>query len=378
MKNAVALICLFLITSFSNQLSGQQTKVDVTIHSRVDTTNKEVKEVAALWIHYLNSRPDSIYDNPYWNNAEKSKFKDFDLSRAYLYQFPSSQLLESFKPTILSIEKEGENYCIRTIFSADGLQGASRTSNPWCITRLYAVKENNGWKLKNALPVITEKWNKKTVGKITFIYPPQHVFNEELAKKANLFCDQITKEFQFPDWKPFDFYITDSGDELGRLLNFDFYAAGYTTGTGMRDNRILLSGMGSEFYPHEFIHMIVPEFDRHGLIEEGFATWKGGAMGKTFDERASILAKEVDANDSVTFTDVLNQQWGWQYAAYYTTGAIFCKAAYDKGGITLVKKLLEIPNDNDKLVETMCSLFGIKKEDMNAFWRREVVAFKGK
>ena len=378
MKNTVAFICLLLFNLFSNQLFGQQTKFDITIHSRVDTTQKEVKEIAALWINYLNSQPDSIYDNPYWNNAEKSRFKNFDLSRAYLYQFPSYQLLGYFKPTILSIEKEGENYCIRTIFSADGLQSEYRKSNPWCITKLYAVKENNEWKLKNALPIITEKWNKKTVGKITFIYPPQHEFNEDLAKKANLFCDQITKEFQFPEWKPFDFYITDSGDELGELLNFDFFAAGYTTGIGMKDNRMLFSGLGSEFYPHEFIHLIVPEFDRHWIIEEGFATWKGGAMGETFDERASILAKEVDLNDSITFTDVLNKKWGWQYAAFYTTGAIFCKAAYDKGGITLVKKLLEIPNDNEKLVETICSLFEIEKEDINAFWRREVLKFKGK
>jgi hypothetical protein len=378
MKKKIISICLFLFLLSTNQTFGQHTKVDVTIHSRVDTTHSEIKEVAALWTNYLNAKPDSIYDNPYWNNAEKLKFRDFDFSQAYLYQFPSNQLSEYYKPTILSIEKEGENYGIRTIFSADGLQGAYRRSNPWCITKLYAVKENGEWRLKNALPIITENWNKKALGKITFIYPPHHKFNEELATKAILFCNEISAEFQFPEWKPFCFYITDSGDELGKLLNFDFFFAGYTTGIGMNDNRMLLSGLGSAYYPHEFIHLIIPKQERHWIIEEGFATWKGGTMGKTFNEVAVTLANQIDVNDSITFTDVLNKKWGWQYAAFYTTGAIFCKAAYDKGGVTLVKKLLETPNDNEKLIETICKLFEIEKEAVGTFWRREVLKFKTK
>lgn len=376
MKETAISIWLLLFLFFANSTIGQQ--IEVTIHSRVDTSKKEIREVAGLWINYLNSRPDSLYDNPYWNNIEKVKYKSFDFSTPYLYQLPSKQLLNYYKPTILSIEKEGEYYGIRTLFSADGLEGAYRASNPWCITKLYAVKENGEWRLKNALPVITEKWDQKTIGKITFIYPQHHKFNTSLATKANQFCNELAKEFNFPEWKPFDFYITESGDEMGKLLNFDLYAAGYTTGIGMNDKRILLSGMGSEYYPHEFVHLILPEFDRHGLIEEGFATWKGGQRGKTFEESAELLANELAKNDTVTFADILNKNWGWQYTAFYTTGAVFCKAAYDKGGINLVKKLLETPNDDEKLVETICSLFEIKGNDINAFWRSEVLKFKRK
>lgn len=367
-------LLLFLLAA--NPSFGQQTKIDVANHWRVDTSNKEIKEIAGLWANYLNSIPDSLYNNPYWNNAEKAKYTGFDFSTPYLYQLPSKQLLSDYKPTILSIGKEGEYYGIRTIFSAEGLEEAYRKSNPWCITKLYAVKENGEWRLKNALPVITEKWTRKTIGKITFIYPQQHPFNNDLAIKANQFCNELSQAFKFPDWKPFEFYITESADEMGRLLNFDFYAAGYTTGIGMNDKRILLSGMGSEYYPHEFVHLILPEFKRHGLIEEGFATWKGGQNGKTFEESAELLANELAKNDTVTFADILDRKWGWQYAAFYTTGAIFCKAAYDKGGISLVKKLLATPRNDEHLVETICSVFEIKRQDINAFWRSEVLKFK--
>ena len=354
---------------------GQHTNIEITIHSRVDTTKKEIKEIATLWSNYLASQPDSIYDNPYWNDKEKKIYNDFDLSRKFLYQFPSKQLLNYYKPTIISIEKEGDNYAIRTLFIAEELDGIYKKSNPWCITKLYAVKESNNWKLKNALPILTQNWNRITVGKITFIYPPQHSFNVTLAKKANEFCNKIAKDFEFPEWKPFDFYITKSGDELGQLINFEFFFAGYTTGMAMYDKRILFSGLGSEWYPHEFIHLIVPDKERHDMINEGFATWKGGAMGKSFEERAKILATEIATNDTITFLDILNKKWGWQYAAYYTTGAIFCKLAYDKGGITAVKKLLEIPVENDNLINSLCILFDIKTNDLNKFWRTETLRY---
>jgi hypothetical protein len=378
MRKNVLSIWLILFSFYTNKTFAQQAKIDVTIHARVDTTNPEIKEVAMLWINYLNSKPDSLYDNPYWNKAEKQKFKRFDFSIDYLYQFPSSQLLRYYKPTILSIEKEGDNYGIRTIFSADGLAEEYRKSNPWCITKLYAIKENDAWKLKNALPIITENWNKKTIGKITFIYPQHHKFNNDLAVKANQFCNDITEKFKLPEWEPFDFYITDSGDELGKLLNFDFYFAGYTTGIGMYDNRILLSGLGSEYYPHEFIHLILPKRERHGLIEEGFATWNGGQGGKTFEESAKLFANELANNDTITFADVLGKKWGWKYAAFYTTGAIFCNAAYDKGGVALLKELLEIPPDDEKLIEAICKLFAIKEADIDSFWRKEVLKFQAK
>lgn len=378
MKETTILIWLLLFLFSANPTIGQQTKIDVAIHFRADTSKKEIKEVAELWANYLNSQPDSLYDNPYWNNAEKVKYKNFDFSTSYMYQLPSKQLLKYYKPTILSIVKEGEYYGIRTLFSAEGLEGIYRKSNPLCITKLYAVKENGEWRLKNALPVITEKWNKKTIGKITFIYPQHHQFNNDLAIKANQFCNELSKEFKFPDWEPFEFYITESGDEMGRLLNFDFYAVGYTMGIGDKNKRILLSGLGSEYYPHELVHLILPKFERHGLIEEGFTTWKGGQNGKTFEESAELLANELVKNDTVTFSDILDRNWGWQCAAFYTTGAVFCKAAYDKGGIDLVKKLLETPDDNEKLVKTICSLFEIKGKDINVFWRSEVLKFKRK
>jgi len=79
----------------------------------------------------------------------------------------------------------------------------------------------------------------------------------------------------------------------------------------------------------------------------------------------------------VTFLDVLNRKWGWQYAAFYTTGAIFCNSAYKKGGVKLVNELLKIPNDSEKLVENLCLIFDVEKKDFDDFWRNETLKFIG-
>lgn len=372
-------VLFLLVALFSYGLThGQNTTVDVTIHARVDTTKAEIKEIATLWINYLSSRPDSIYDNPYWNEEEKQKYEDFDFSRSSMFQMykTSKQLFYVYKPTILSIEKEGNNYAIRTLFNADGIEGDYRKYNPWSITKLYAVKENDEWKLKNARLIITQNWNRKTIGKITFIYSPSHTFDEALAQKSNRFCDSIATKFQFADWKPFDFYITSSADEMGRLLNFDYFYAGYTTGKGLNDERILLSGLNSEWYPHEFIHLIVEHKKRHLLIEEGFARWIGGSQNKPFEEYAAILAENLAKDDTVTFDNIMDQKWGWQFTAYYTMGSVICKMVYEKGGISNLKILLDVPpGDDDALIKTLCELLKIEPGELDRVLREETLKY---
>lgn len=366
---------IFLFVLSCGQAFSQKQTFDLAIHSRVDTTKQETKEIVALWINYLSSNPDSIYDNPCWSEEDKKKYRDFDFTRKFIYQLPSKQLLNYYKPTILSVEKEGDNYTIRTLFNAEGIEGDYKKSNPWCITKLYAIKENNKWKLKNPLSILTQTWKRKTVGKINFIYPPDHQFNEILGYKANDFCDSITLKFQLPNWKPFDFYITKSGDELGKLLGFDFFFTGYTTGMAMNEERILFSGFDSEWYPHEFVHLVVENKKRHEMIDEGFATLLGGAKGKTFNESAKLIAQQLAKNETVKFDDILNKKWGWQFAAYYTTGAIVCKLIYEKGGITSLKKLLDTPPDNDLLKQTICTLLKIKATDLDKYFRTETLKY---
>lgn len=79
----------------------------------------------------------------------------------------------------------------------------------------------------------------------------------------------------------------------------------------------------------------------------------------------------------ITFDDIMNKKWGWQNASlyYYSTAAILCKLIYDKGGIVALKKLLDIPPDNDKLIQTICELLKIKTTDLDRFLRAEILKY---
>lgn len=370
-------IILLVLISFHRLIFAQPATIEIAVHARVDTSKNEVKEIVDLYSNYLSSKPDSVYDNPHWNSEEKKRYKDFDLTQKFMYQIPSQKLLRYYKPTILSIEKEGNEYGIRTLFSSSKHGGEYAMPNPWCITKIYAVKENGKWKLKNALFTLTKNWQRKTVGKITFIYPTEHTFNDSLALEANKFCNDLADKFQLATWQPFDFYITKNPDQMGELLGFDFYYAGYTTGVGMNDNRMLFSGFDSEWYPHEFVHLVVDNKSRHKMIEEGFATWNGGAMKLTFDENAKILAEQLAKNDTVKFSDILDKSWGTQCNAFYTTGAIICHLVYQKKGIEGIKELLNTPIDDDEFMDELCKLYGVNKNDLNNYLRKEILKYAG-
>jgi hypothetical protein len=98
-------------------------------------------------------------------------------------------------------------------------------------------------------------------------------------------------------------------------------------------------------------------------------------MNLSFDENAKILSEQFAKNDTVKFTDILNQSWGWQYNAYYTAGAIICKLAYDKGGIAAVKKLLDTPHNDVILNSELCNLFKISEKDLNIYFRKEILKY---
>ena len=359
---------------------AQSSSIGITLHARVDTTQQEIKAISQLWINYLLSRPDSIYDHPCWNSAEKKTYRDFDFTRQFLYPFPSKQLLSYYAPTVLSIEKEGAYYAIRTLFQADGLEGVYRASNPWCITKIYAIKEQHQWKLMNALPVVTKHWKRTTVGKITFIYPPEHSFNLPLAKRANRFCDSLAKRYGNGEWSPFDYYITTSGDALGRLLGFDFYYTGYSTGMTMKERSMIFTGCGTEWYPHEFVHWVVGNKQRHGLVEEGFATWVSGQVSNetSFKQAVQKLAVALSKNDTVTVQDIIDKKWGWQNASlyFYATGAVFCQLVYDKKGLEGLQQLLALPADKAVLLNQLCTLLDVTPAELLPLLRKQVNKYR--
>src|SRR5688500_15203661 len=134
----VAVVCSVLL---SNVVILTAQSFDYAVTNVVDTNNAEVKQILDLWISFLGSTPDSAYDNPHWNAKEKSEygFEYFDFAgRSLFANLTARELVDNYKPTVLSIYKVGDHYEIRTLFYAEGLPPESEGSNPPAIIRVAA------------------------------------------------------------------------------------------------------------------------------------------------------------------------------------------------------------------------------------------------
>lgn len=341
--------------------------INLQISSRVDTTNSNIKEVLDLYENYINSQPDSIYDNPYWNSEEKARFKDFDFSRISIYNGISSrQLFRIYTPFVLSIEPKNDKYQIKVLYSNSTTEPPYVGSKVWCIHKLNAKREKGTWRLENLLPDKTKDWTKKQVRFIEYLYPREYPFNIERANKASVFCNEIVRRFNPEFSETFRFYLASGVDEMGELENFDYIFSGVTTGKA-REGMILAS-KGDEFYPHEFIHKLLPVNTNRGhVIEEGLATFLG-TKEDVNEYRAMMqkLAKDYKKRESYSLENILNNTTEWNgYQSAYPGGALICEVIHEANGDKGLNQLMRgNTNSYSEIISLTGRILQLKKTDV--------------
>jgi len=383
---------LFLLILFSCQSDNSEltttaekinqevlNKIKLQISARVDTSMAEVEEVLDLYENYINSKPDSIYNNPYWNNKEKTKYKDFDFSRKSMYNgINSNQLLNIYKPFVLSIEPHNSKYQIRVMYSNNATEPPYVGSKVWCIHKLNAVKEEGKWKLENLAVEQTKNWNTKQIGFIEYVYSNEHEFNEAQAKKSLLFCKKIISKYNPTFNSSFKYYLANGVDEMGELENFDYYFAGITTGKS-RENMIL-SSKGNEFYPHEFIHQLLPINENRGhVIEEGLATFLGTKEDiKDYRSKMKQLAKDFNKRASYSIENILNNQTEWNgYPSAYPGGALICEVIYEiKGDNGITELARGKTNGYDEIINTTQNILKMSEAEVLQLIKQKIKAFE--
>lgn len=353
--------------------------INLQISSRVDTTNSNVKEVLELYENYINSQPDSIYNNPYWNSKEKANFKDFDFSRISIYNgMGSSQLFRVYTPFVLSIEPKNEKYQIRVLYSNSATEPPYVGSKVWCIHKLNARIENGTWRLENLLVEKTKDWTKKQIGFVEYIFPREHQFNVKRAIQASEFCNEIVRRLNSEFNEPFRFYLANGVDEMGELENFDYIFSGVTTGKAREG--MILSSKGDEFYPHEFVHKLLPvNANRGHVIEEGLATFLG--TKEDSHEYLTVmqkLAKDYKRRESYSLENILNNTTEWNgYSSAYPGGALICEVIHEISGD---EGLNELVRGNTKTYNEIIGLTGrileLKEADVIHLIEKKIKEFE--
>jgi hypothetical protein len=353
-------------------------QVDVTLSRGVDTTGVHKKAVYELWVDYLNARPDVMWSDLNWDGAKSRYWRDFDLTATFVYQLGAGEFLRIYRPKVMAIEEEGDKYSIRTLFYAEGLDSLNADRNPWAIVRVYAQREGGEWKLRNALGVHTENWNRPAIGKITFVSPPSHDFDIRLARRAEAFCDSISNLFPFFQWDSFDFYITESREDVDRLIGLEYYFDGFPWGRAMRQYDILITGKGTEWHPHELVHMVAtgPGLASHRILAQGFAGWIGGWHDNTYADNMREVAEFVAANESLSFQDYVDRGYGSGIrGTQYFPSAVLCDMVFAAAGPGGIETLFKAGRRDTDLYQAIQSTLGLDQEAFQRAWREKVLEF---
>ena len=373
----IKIITTFILICCGNLLA-RQPHVRLYLAPAIDTSNAEVSRVIHLWENYLNSNPDSLYDNPYWLASEKVRYKMFDFLNSVYFSPSLYYLTAHYRPTVMSIFQPDSGFVIRTLFASQADSGYAR---PFCITRIMATKENGEFRLCNILPFNTKSWQRETVGSITFIFPPSHRFNQELARQMNHFVDSLTTIW---DIKPFptEFYLADDLGEIMSMRGFDFYIGeSYNRGVGgLTDvaNRIVFGAGQNEWYPHEFVHVYInPLFpNAHHYFLEGYAALLGGSKGHDLSWHMKRMQHYLEQHRDLDLNNLLAF---WHFDAstdpQYVFGGLFCRLALEKGGLPTLKQLFSIGDKDSDFYRAIETVFGVQQQKLNQFIRTKLAEY---
>jgi hypothetical protein len=367
---------IFVLLLWPCLLNAQSIHVRVSISPVVDTADHDIASVITLWESYLNSNPDSVYANPYWVETEQHQYNPFDLVGHTYYNPSLYSYIHWWRAEILSVSPIDSVFVIRTMFYS--LVRNDSSVNVACIIQTAARRENGLFKLCNALMVNTRYWHREQVGNIKFVFPPEHLFNRAFAERMYAFVDSLARVWQVK-LVPIEYYFADDFGRVAKALGFDYLPSeGNVSGPrGFTDtkNRIIYSGGSNEWYPHEFVHILVnPLYPNiNPYFAEGYATLLGGSRGQDLlwhIRRNYEYLKDHLEVDVVSFKGV-----DAYVDSHYFIGGLLCKMAEEKGGLPLIQKLMTYGRDDEDLYRAIQDTFGVRKADVNIFLRAKLAQY---
>jgi len=364
-----------------SSLGAQAPSTSVTAGFGVDTAIADVHNIFSLVRAYL-AKPDSARSRGLWTEST-----EFDRDVGDLTALVT--ICQGFPATVVGVIPATPNdsaYVVRILYAqGDSAHGIS----PLALQRLYALRDRGapfGFKLSGALPRMTESWDRRTNGRITFWYSPGTKPNQAKIERSARFVDSVARLFDVPPPKHLDVYVGPSMDEVDRAIGLDFYPepSGPGQRSGGRDfGSILLVGNPEigEAYLHEFVHAVLGPQIHPGnhLLNEGVATWLGGSRGHTPAQMYALVRGYQTADSTLTLSGLMRADFRDDDAIraadlLYGSGALVANAVYRKRGIAGVLRLYRATGDADAILRAIAAELSLPTNDPTAidrWWREE-------
>ncbi|MGH7724968.1 MAG: hypothetical protein ACREOU_06020 [Candidatus Eiseniibacteriota bacterium] len=331
------------------------------------------REILALWKRYLTEPSDSLRAT-LWSSSERSTGGDYDLLLPYVYQGFTRFAVVDLGPAA----DLPNTYVLRTLVTA--VEDSTLDVRPLALYRVYATQENGRWVLANALPRTTRDWERVTIGKVTFVYPPKHAFDRRRASATAAFVDSLARAFERPTPDPITFYFTDDLAETLRALGLEFFPLGGDP-VGGRSNvagrhAYVGSATHGESYRHELAHIVLaPEISSqtHRLVSEGLMTWTGGSAGLDYAELLPALAQYLSDHPELSLQGVLEnpplRRGGLDVG--YSGLAVLCNMVFDGAGLPGLRALLSAGQDPATIVSSAANQLRLSPAELESRWRKE-------
>ena len=337
------------------------------------TTQGPVPEIYRAWRDYLRSDATRQSPTKFWSAAEQRKWSRYDVAGGYAYQ--------GFPATVLSIQLAqpgvSDEYVVRTLFAST--DGPTNDVKPIALTRVYAIRENGHWVFANALPRLTRDWKRHLVGHVNYIVQPGHTFDEGKARNAVRFADSVAVAFGVQPITNLDYYVTDTPEEIHRILGLDFIVGGEQASYSDPGRQMILVGSSvfGENHRHELTHSALAPLtwtpNTAEIVNEGTATWFGGSLGKSFPQVMRDYAAFLGANPTITLDSVLtvkDHDLGTRPA-----GAALVEMTSQHGGIAALKALMATGRTTAQLRAGLEKALGMPWTEIGQAWRAHVLGY---
>ncbi len=348
-------------------------RISVKINDDIQSLNKEELVILRNWEGYLNSIDTVQYHSPeLWWASEKEK-----------YWFPDIELIEisrrtkrftKYSPVLLSLQKKDSIYILKTGF-------ISPEKSLHSIFNVVVRKNpQEEFVFSRYQDYHTKDWTSTQVGSIMFFYKDRAKFNYTEAEKSASFSDSLAGLLNVRTFQS-KYYVFQNTEERLRGQGYDYTYLMYNTiqesSENDPNNRIINSGIGAEFDPHEIVHTYLNQAYWNSLsnfVDEGIATFLGGNIERSKKKELANLKKYLNEHPDLDLNYVVSirKHSEGKTNIMYALSAFLCEKVYEKEGMDGLKKLcLAGPSDGDAY-PVIEEILNVKQTELNNYLRSEI------
>lgn len=362
--------------------SNLLTVADIRIAPGVDTTDLATLDAINCLRRFLTHKMDPEAPNDYWYASDYEHYGGPYAELRYA-EFDSVGDLR-YRPTVLEARSAGEDGLLLNVMWSDEpvppYGGTLNGGTPDLSTAQYAFEflvrsTAEGARLSLPLEHNTASWERRTVGPITYIISPRHVFHPAEAEEMRGMIERLSTFFEVPPF-PITFYSYAGPADLFAAKGFLQHPLMTLASGGMVDGtNNVHSGNDRDIYVHEVVHLFSHHRKHVGanLLEEGLATLIGGSVEHDYAWHRANLKRYLAADPSLdlrdrcttTMRDYINEDT----SVPYVIGAVLCERILRRDG---KQGLFRVMSDGEDPWPALAR-YGITPETLTAELRKELM-----